>query len=155
MTSNTSVPQEIRTFSKELLRGNKRPFISRTSQDGFFHTHVGSSSFQEEENLTFVRFLFSTVPRLSIIVPDESDILNYLYQQNQPNFEPAEESTILSQKIEFRKLEKGCSICQGTPEDEEEDSDIKILPCGDEFHAECIDQWLRVHNKCPNCCNSL
>ena len=45
-----------------------------------------------------------------------------------------------------------CSICL---EEFTSESKIKKLPCGDYFHCECVDIWLKQHNSCPNCRNCL
>jgi len=42
-----------------------------------------------------------------------------------------------------------CIICLLEYENGDE---IKILPCGHEYHSDCIDQWLGGHNRtCPTC----
>lgn len=42
-----------------------------------------------------------------------------------------------------------CSICLECPEF---GSVCRRLPCGHEFHAECIEKWVAVTARCPNCC---
>jgi len=45
--------------------------------------------------------------------------------------------------------EKTCVICYL---DYEVDEVIKTLPCGHEYHADCVDRWLQKHNRtCPTC----
>jgi len=42
-----------------------------------------------------------------------------------------------------------CVICL---REYEVDEEIKTLPCGHEFHSECVDPWLGEHNRtCPTC----
>jgi len=62
--------------------------------------------------------------------------------------------------LETRKFDAGevdldsleaptCIICLLEYEDGDE---IKILPCGHEYHSDCIDEWLGGHNRtCPTC----
>jgi len=41
-----------------------------------------------------------------------------------------------------------CSICMASYEAEEL---LRTLPCKHEFHAQCIDEWIKVSNRCPMC----
>jgi len=41
-----------------------------------------------------------------------------------------------------------CSICLGCVVENEL---MRKLPCGHEFHAHCLDPWLKKKNQCPNC----
>ncbi|CAN0109107.1 unnamed protein product [Ascophyllum nodosum] len=41
-----------------------------------------------------------------------------------------------------------CTICLASYEEEEV---IKVLPCGHDFHAHCLDAWLELKASCPLC----
>jgi len=41
-----------------------------------------------------------------------------------------------------------CSICMY---EYEVDQEVRTLPCEHEFHATCIDRWLRIKRECPLC----
>ena len=41
-----------------------------------------------------------------------------------------------------------CTICLGDYEDAEQ---LRLLPCGHCFHAECVDAWLQINRICPMC----
>ncbi|CAK0843354.1 unnamed protein product [Prorocentrum cordatum] len=41
-----------------------------------------------------------------------------------------------------------CPICQ---EELEADGDIRVLPCGHEYHFGCISQWVQLKNRCCVC----
>lgn len=41
-----------------------------------------------------------------------------------------------------------CAVCQDKFESEEL---VRVLHCGHEFHASCVDQWLEAHHSCPLC----
>jgi hypothetical protein len=41
-----------------------------------------------------------------------------------------------------------CTICLG---DYEEAEQLRLLPCGHCFHAECVDAWLQINRICPMC----
>ncbi|CAN8069134.1 unnamed protein product [Agarophyton chilense] len=45
-----------------------------------------------------------------------------------------------------------CAICLG---EYERGDHVKVLPCAHRFHAECVDQWLRVNRICPFCKQSI
>mmetsp|Transcript_14289 Transcript_14289/g.32449 ORF Transcript_14289/g.32449 Transcript_14289/m.32449 type:complete len:273 (-) Transcript_14289:90-908(-) len=44
-----------------------------------------------------------------------------------------------------------CVICQDSMEFSRAEDDIRVLPCGHEFHFRCISQWLRERNTCCIC----
>lgn len=46
---------------------------------------------------------------------------------------------------------KMCVVCQDTMDGENLDDDIRVLPCGHEFHFRCISQWLKQRNACCVC----
>jgi len=58
-----------------------------------------------------------------------------------PKRQPEEASPSLP-RCEF------CVICQEKLEDKE---DIRVLPCGHEYHFECIAQWIPQNNTCCVC----
>lgn len=41
-----------------------------------------------------------------------------------------------------------CAICM---QDYKENDELRILPCGHEFHCECVDKWLPMKKICPLC----
>ncbi|CBN77418.1 conserved unknown protein [Ectocarpus siliculosus] len=41
-----------------------------------------------------------------------------------------------------------CAICLAAYQEEEV---IKVLPCGHDFHSDCLDPWLEVKAECPLC----
>ena len=52
-------------------------------------------------------------------------------------------------KHKMREKGKTCTICQV---EIELNSTCKQMPtCKHDFHADCIDEWLKVSSKCPNC----
>merc|ERR1740121_2564594 len=47
---------------------------------------------------------------------------------------------------------EGCSICLS---DFDEGNRIRRLPCSHNFHAQCIDQWLKRSTRCPLCVQTI
>jgi len=41
-----------------------------------------------------------------------------------------------------------CTICL---EEFEAGDNLRVLPCGEKFHRDCIDQWLALRANCPLC----
>ena len=41
-----------------------------------------------------------------------------------------------------------CAVCQ---DDCHKNEKVRHLPCGHEFHLDCIDPWLNKNNTCPTC----
>lgn len=53
-----------------------------------------------------------------------------------------------SHRVQNRKDRAACAICR----DELAHADlVRVLPCGDEFHADCIAPWLKQQATCPLC----
>lgn len=49
----------------------------------------------------------------------------------------------------FRYIEcddEECSICTGT-----ETGAMYLTPCKHTFHRDCLNNWRRINNNCPNC----
>jgi hypothetical protein len=44
-----------------------------------------------------------------------------------------------------------CVICQDPMDIEDPDDDIRVLPCGHQFHFSCISHWLKQRNACCIC----
>ena len=51
-------------------------------------------------------------------------------------------------QIQGRNTPSQCTICM---ESFQATETLKELPCGDVFHKECIEEWLKNTNRCPNC----
>lgn len=41
-----------------------------------------------------------------------------------------------------------CAVCVSHMESQQL---VRVLPCKHEFHASCVDKWLRNHRTCPLC----
>jgi len=92
-----------------------------------------------------------TVP-LSQMLNRGHEPMNQLFMQAQarPHFTPAEERTI--QSLPVLQLDHvSCSICFEDEDEQTTPQTVKRLPCGHDYHAACIDRWLRVNNTCPLC----
>jgi E3 ubiquitin-protein ligase RNF38/44 len=76
------------------------------------------------------------VPRITILKGLQDQEFKDL---NQVNYRPTEN---LSEE------NKKCIICMTEYEPNEA---LKLLPCTHRFHAQCIEQWLKDHSKCPIC----
>jgi hypothetical protein len=77
------------------------------------------------------------------------------------SFEIVSSTIFYSDTVEFKN--DICTICrQPINEDsiyaKEENKISEIVSssiCGHAFHKECLDPWLKLHNKCPICSNKF
>lgn len=58
----------------------------------------------------------------------------------------------LSAKTDANDSELKCLVCQCEYEEGEE---VRTLPCGHVFHAECVDEWLSTRPGCAYCKKSI
>jgi len=105
---------------------------------------------------TFYAIFRSALPvravPLSQMMNRGNEPMNQLFMQAQarPHFTPAEERVI--QDLPVMQLDKvNCTICFEEEDEQTTPQTVKRLPCGHDYHAACIDRWLRVNNTCPLC----
>jgi len=77
-------------------------------------------------------------------------------EHNMPSSETATGAATQTQSLplttEEEEEEECCAVCLVEYEDGDE---VRHLPCGHEFHVECIDSWLENHTSCPTCRHAL
>ncbi|KAJ8982993.1 hypothetical protein NQ317_001434 [Molorchus minor] len=56
-----------------------------------------------------------------------------------------------SLKSEDKEMQGDCECCAVCIEPYKLSETLRILPCGHEFHKNCIDPWLLDHRTCPMC----
>lgn len=61
---------------------------------------------------------------------------------------PASEAAIAALAGVSSRGQGACAVCT---EEYEEGEPLKRMPCGHEYHAECLLPWLRSHATCPEC----
>ncbi|XP_044955283.1 uncharacterized protein LOC123405797 [Hordeum vulgare subsp. vulgare] len=54
-------------------------------------------------------------------------------------------------KFMLKAVPTDCSECPICLEEFKVGNEVRGLPCAQNFHVECIDQWLRLNVKCPRC----
>lgn len=84
---------------------------------------------------------------------EQIDILpSYTYMQDDEKQDDDTEKEGTGNKSELhdggRKETRLCAICL---DDVRHLDRMRMLPCGDDFHAQCIDRWLKMHPSCPLC----
>lgn len=47
--------------------------------------------------------------------------------------------------------EPGQTVCVVCMSDFETRQMVRVLPCSHEFHAKCVDKWLKTNRTCPIC----
>jgi len=57
-------------------------------------------------------------------------------------------SNLKKKKFENAQESKACTVCQ---DDYNEQDELVEMPCGHEFHDNCVVNWLKLHNTCPVC----
>lgn len=71
----------------------------------------------------------------------------YTYMQHDEKEEDDNESE-MKKTSECGKETRLCAICR---DDVMHLDRMRMLPCGDDFHAHCIARWLKMHPSCPLC----
>ncbi|EFJ31413.1 hypothetical protein SELMODRAFT_65861, partial [Selaginella moellendorffii] len=54
-------------------------------------------------------------------------------------------------KFQLKRVPTECSSCSICLEDFTVGTEVRGLPCAHNFHVDCIDEWLRLNVKCPQC----
>jgi len=57
---------------------------------------------------------------------------------------PAPENVIQTLPRNFESVEGICAVCLASME-------ITTIPCNHRFHSECLFDWLKTADFCPNC----
>lgn len=85
---------------------------------------------------------------------EQIDILPcYTYMQHdekKDDDDDDDENQMMMKKSEHHtgKETRLCAICR---DDVRHLDRMRMLPCGDDFHAHCIARWLKIHPSCPLC----
>jgi E3 ubiquitin-protein ligase SIS3 len=54
-------------------------------------------------------------------------------------------------KFRLKAVSTDCSECPICLEEFHVGNEVRGSPCAHNFHVECIDEWRRLHVKCPRC----
>merc|ERR550514_2231624 len=65
-----------------------------------------------------------------------------------PSLELREEEIKKRSELDPADPRRSCAICR---EGFGVGDGLRRLPCGHEFHGDCVVPWLQVHNTCPVC----
>jgi len=85
--------------------------------------------------------------------PTHCNACNRAYKQIKPHLKTkkhAKNTLLLQQRQEPQEIHE-CSICL----DDISSSKLQTTQCGHYFHKDCIDNWRRMKNNCPNCRHNL
>ena len=76
-------------------------------------------------------------------MPSPSEILiNSFVRRN--SAVPTSSLSLAQEKEPVKKRKNGCKVAKGSKE-------VARVPCGHEFHLQCILRWAVAHNACPIC----
>lgn len=65
---------------------------------------------------------------------------------------PATKASIESlPRVQISEAGLECAICLAEYEVNNEELEVKEMPCRHRFHSGCIDKWLGIHGSCPIC----
>jgi len=121
--------------------------ISNGENDGDSNGHTLAPAFSGDEWVAFMMQVIS-----------QSGVFRQLTSE-QPSNQPTANAVIeglpevkLTRQTAHRS--EGCAVCQ---EDNfgENDESVTRLPCGHQFHRDCVVQWLENNNTCPTCRHEL
>jgi hypothetical protein len=139
-----------------------------TMMNNLFNRDSSLNSFQNRDNynnsllseISFLATIFNMQSNESVlhVLNLINDISNIQEEKQIANeFQIKELKTTSFNELEKELLDKNsdfCSICQETYDND--NNQVKILPCGHFFHCTCIEPWLlNCSNLCPICRNKI
>lgn len=128
-------------------------FSSRNELDTTLREHTRTLS---ETLETWYPFSLQFIPFNTLAnLVDMDELLDRTFTAQEPTERPTSQETMNTlpsrtyhKERQEHDLAETCGICL---EEYIEQDTLINLPCGHEYHEQCILPWLRCHNTCPSC----